>query len=234
MGTRETHLREIVKSKKYTVIDESSDRELRNALITSSYNEEIAEIYKSECTNQARDKGLGGVLDDYPRGFKKWDISARDILTEGRFHIELDEEQHFNRYRRITLMSCFYQKENVFSPEQLGQYKQFCEKFEGRCRHDGKFWSNPSADEQFGMASPRGDFSGNGSSRWKQRAFYDFLKDITQLTEKTPLIRISIYDTICINGDERLVGDLLESDQYMDYAPEILALIEKRLEWRRK
>ena len=74
-------------------------------------------------------------------------------------------------------------------------------------------------------------FDGNGSSRWKQRAFYDFLKDVASLVEGKPLIRISIYETVCVKSEDRCVGDLLDSDRYMDYKREILDLIEKRLEW---
>ena len=35
----------------------------------------------------------------------------------------------------------------------------------------------------------------NGSSRWRQRAFYDFIKDLNSVIRKVPILRISIYDT---------------------------------------
>jgi|GEM_PF-797021 hypothetical protein len=227
MGRRERHLREIV-STKYTVIEtaENPSQMLLDALEQSPHNKGIIEIYKSECTNQATDKGLGGMLGDYPREPGKWDISVQ----EG-FRIELDEEQHFNRYREITLNSRIYEREKIISPEQLKEYKRFCAEYEHRCPHTGGWWSNPSANMQFGMASMPRVFDGNGSSRWKQRAFYDFLKDVASLVEGKPLIRISVYDTVCVNGEWKSIGKLLELDRYMDYAQGILDLVEKRLEW---
>lgn len=176
------------------------------------------------------DKGLGGMLSDYPREPGKWDISVQ----EG-FRIELDEKQHFNRYRGITLNSCIYEREKIFSPEQLEEYKRFCTEYGHRCPHKGGWWSSSRANEQFGVASPDEDFSGNGSSRWKQRAFYDFLKDVVSLVEGKPLIRISVYDTICVNGEWKSIENLLKQNRYkparyMDYAQPILDLIDKRLE----
>ena len=231
MGRRERHLKEIV-STKYTIIEpsEKPGQMLLDALKQSFVNNEIIEMYKNECTNQAADKGLGGILIDYPRNPGKWDISVQ----EG-FRIEVDEEQHFNRYRAITLNSHVYEREKIFSPEQVDLYKEFCntDMYEQSCRCDGKFWSSASANNQFGMASLPRVFDGNGSSRWKQRAFYDFLKDVASLVEGKPLIRISIYETVCVNSEDRCVGDLLDSDRYMDYKREILDLLEKRLEWRK-
>ena len=58
-------------------------------------------------------------------------------------------------------------------------------------------WLNNSTEGHFGPSGPRGDLSGNGSSRWKQRALYDFMKDITQLDRQRPrLARIGIWDKL--------------------------------------
>lgn len=32
-------------------------------------------------------------------------------------------------------------------------------------------------------------------SSWRQRAFYDFIKDLNSVIRKVPVLRISIYDT---------------------------------------
>ena len=48
---------------------------------------------------------LGGVQENIPLKFEKWDIILKD------FAIELDEEQHFNRYRAVTLESYIYHTE---------------------------------------------------------------------------------------------------------------------------
>lgn len=46
-----------------------------------------------------------------------------------------------------------------------------------------------------------------GSSRWKQRAFYDFLRDVTGLIKGIPVIRLSIYQTF----KGKNVQDIIES-----------------------
>lgn len=221
MGRREDHLRAIIQSE-YTLVEpaETPGEELFRVLEQSPYNSVIIEMYG--------DKGLEGVLSDYPRRPGNWDIS----IQKG-FRIELDEGQHFNRYREITLNSRVYEKEKIFSPEQLEEYKGFCAEYERKCPKRKGWWSNASTNTQFGQASPDGDFSGNGSSRWKQRAFNDFLKDVASRVEGKPLIRVSVYDTVCVNGTERRVGNILRSERYMDYKQEIINLIEKRLEWWR-
>lgn len=41
----------------------------------------------------------------------------------------------------------------------------------------GKRWTNPSAARFLGEPNVPGDFTGVGAPRWRQRAFYDALKD---------------------------------------------------------
>jgi hypothetical protein len=53
-----------------------------------------------------------------------------------------------------------------------------------------------------------GDLSDNGSSRWRQRAYYDFIKDVTSSIKRIPILRISIYDKF--RG--RTIGDILSSN----------------------
>jgi hypothetical protein len=58
-------------------------------------------------------------------------------------------------------------------------------------------WTNTSTEAHFGSANSRGDLSGNGSPRWKQRAVYDLMKDLTQLNPgAAPLARIAIWDPL--------------------------------------
>ena len=62
-----------------------------------------------------------------------------------------------------------------------------------------------------------GNLSGNGSSRWRQRAYYDFMKDITSNIKNIPIIRISIYDkyrgktidNILGGNDNKIINDFL-------------------------
>lgn len=139
------------------------------------FSDEIYNVYKN----------LGGILDEAPVNIGDWDIDLKSCI------IEFDEENHFNRYRLITLNSKIYDNYINFN---VDEYKNYCKNYEKNCRTDGGYWRNDSSDRQFGISSPEGDFNGNGSSRWKQRAYYDFLKDIYSLITQTPVIRISIYD----------------------------------------
>lgn len=53
-------------------------------------------------------------------------------------------------------------------------------------------WANNSTEKQFGKPDDNGDFSQNGSPRWKQGAYYDFLKDYLFAISGVPIIRFSI------------------------------------------
>lgn len=169
----------------------------------SGYHDEIMRIYE---------KVLGGEQDNYPTGFKGFDIQLSEAI------VELDEEQHFNRYRKRTLESTFYPQNH--SNEQ---FKKFCEMNEGVCLDRaafGKYWRTHPSDLQFGESSPDGVFLGGhevrlGSSRWKQRAFYDFLRDVGQKISGYNLIRVSIYDEV----NKLTVGQLLELDVNMCSQP---------------
>ncbi len=59
----------------------------------------------------------------------------------------------------------------------------------------------------FVKSDDNGCLDGAGSSRWRQRAFYDFLRDVTGLIKETPVIRLSIYQTF----KGRKVYDIIES-----------------------
>jgi len=189
MKQRETNLISIVKQM-YRL--SSSPKLDKNSLNTAQYKE-LMSVYKA----------LGGRLDDIPIRFGAW-----DIVTDG-FIIELDEEQHFNRYRAQTLKSSLYEKWPYFDVES---YKNYCIKFEDICLKKAKrggYWSNSSTENQFGPAGDNGTFSGNGSPRWKQRAFYDYCRDLYSCVSRMPVYRFSIYDAINTNGQQINLGDAL-------------------------
>lgn len=144
------------------------------------YHNEMMEVYRS----------LGGVLNEIPIRFGGWDIVTPNFI------IELDEEQHFNRYRKQTLASSIYKNWKWFD---VTSYRSYCENFENICSKKaarGGYWTNSSTEGQFGKAGPNGDLSGKGSPRWKQRAFYDFCRDVHALVHELPVYRLSIYDEI--------------------------------------
>lgn len=61
-------------------------------------------------------------------------------------------------------------------------YRVYCSAKENRClRKAGSrgYWSSSSSVAEFGPAGEPGVLAGAGSPRWKQRAFYDFIKDLS-------------------------------------------------------
>ncbi|MBU3209044.1 hypothetical protein KPL31_11510 [Clostridium algidicarnis] len=59
----------------------------------------------------------------------------------------------------------------------------------------------------FGVAQSEGDLNGNGRPRCKQRAFYDFIKDILYITTG---ILVVIYDVFDYDDREYTLGDVLK------------------------
>lgn len=136
-------------------------------------------------------KNLGGKVKDPSLRPGSWDIQVDDVL------VELDEELHFNRYRLVTLQASSYERLPLFP---ASTYSGFCESKEPECLKCGRGqqrWMNSSTETHFGPSGKRGDLSDHGSSRWKQRAVYDFMKDLTQLNSNGPrMARIAIWDEL--------------------------------------
>lgn len=121
-----------------------------------------------------------------PRG---WDMQADQVL------IEFDEDLHFNRYRSLSLAT-------PWAPDLPWStlYGDYAMAMEGLCmkagRHGGK-WANSSSDRMFGGSDEKGVLEPLGASRWKQRAFYDAVKDAYALySPMVSLARVSIHDQI--------------------------------------
>lgn len=72
-----------------------------------------------------------------------------------------------------------------------------------------------------------GELTGNGAPRWKQRAFYDFVKDLTPLLLDILVVRISIWDSLKISGTEYSVGEILDK-KIMSIEKEFSELIQIR------
>ena len=160
-------------------------------------------------------KQLDGALAACPLQTGQWDMEIGDVA------VELDEEQHFNRYRLITLESTLYSAQSSFP---LGDYQSHCKLYERECLSKAAnrgYWSSDSTIKQFGPASPLGDLRPPGAPRWKQRAFYDFLKDLAPEITGTSVARISIWETVEVNKCPVRVCDIL--DRSMQVAVPILA-----------
>lgn len=189
----------------------SAEKVTAKLLSCSQYDNEILRVYRE----------LGGILQTYPVN----PVATYDIVLDGLI-IELDEELHFNRYRRITLNSKVYEDINSFP---LARYKEYCEIFEQRCLCAGSYggkWTNKRCEEQFGPAGENGDLSGNGSPRWKQRAFYDYQKDIGCILLGQKLVRLSIYDKIETENGFKQLGDILEYNR-TEYGEDLYRFISK-------
>jgi len=159
----------------------------------SELKPEIERVYRS----------LGGILPAIHLNLRHWDIEFDKIA------VELDECLHFNCYRTITLNSETYKRLPGFP---LKDYHRFCSKRAAECLRAGswgKRWSNKGSEAQFGEAAEPKDLSGNGSPRWKQRAFYDFVKDLSPLLIQVPVVRVAVYDTVLDAGRTKTVEDIL-------------------------
>lgn len=159
---------------------------------------------------------LGGVLDTPTLRPLGWDIPTTSGLI-----VELDEEQHFNRYRAETL--------NMSWAGDLPwrrDYLAYCAEFERvalKSHSGGGFWESDRSVAQFGAAGPRRSFEHGGSPRWKQRAVYDALRDAAARAGFVTLTRLSVYDRV---GASRL-GDALRGYSALDLH-ELHALITRR------
>jgi hypothetical protein len=159
---------------------------------------------------------LGGLLDA-----PVWRPGGWDIVFAERLAVELDEELHFNRYRATTLGASW-----AANLPWTGLYKRYCAQYERRCFEDGRRggrWSNASSSRMF-AGGPVGQLDGEGAPRWKQRAFYDALKDAgTRRELGFSIARVAIYDTV----DGVVLDDILEHGASVEPRA-VRALVEKR------
>lgn len=194
MGEKQKRLEGLL-GKVGSVTSGSLGKPSKSDIASSPYAEDVEHTYRL----------LGGVLPSFPLNLRRWDFEFENIA------IELDEQLHFNRYRRVTLESKIYRNLPAFP---LDAYRAYCARYETQCIRAGSYggkWSNKSCEKQFGVASPLKDLSGNGASRWKQRAFYDFVKDLSPLVIDVSLVRVAIWDSVEDGSVTRTVGDVLSA-----------------------
>jgi hypothetical protein len=153
-------------------------------------------------------RNLGGVQQAPTLRPGAWDLSFDGIL------VELDEELHFNRYRRVTLESHF----GATAP-WASEYLNACVRHESDCLRAGQWgarWTSTSSAGMFGRAAEAGDLaSAGGAPRWKQRAMYDAMKDAAALTlARVQVARLSVWDDV----ESVRLGDALKGRNVMDIA----------------
>ncbi len=121
---------------------------------------------------------------------------AWDLALAGGDVVELDEELHFNRYRAQTL-----ERSRSHGLPWHDAYLVLCQAHERECASAGSWgmrWTNSSCEAMFGPAGPAGDLRAvGGAPRWKQRAFYDAVKDAHAAAGTGPrLIRLAVHDDL--------------------------------------
>lgn len=118
-----------------------------------------------------------------------WDL----VLADG-LHVELDEEQHFNRYRALTLEPD-WAAVLPWAPD-YGRYAREREPACLRKARGGGYWSSASTEAMFGPADPPGVFARGGAPRWKQRALYDAMRDAVAASGAIRLTRVAVWDDL--------------------------------------
>jgi len=184
---------------------------IREDVLASRYFKLVVDMYRR----------LGAVLEDFPLNLRSWDMNLGNIA------VEFDEQLHFNRFRAETLTSGVYAELPQFP---LAAYQGFCARHEQACiragKHGGK-WTSESSEKQFGPSPSRGDLSGAGPARWRQRAFYDFVKDLSPLIIGVPVVRLAIWDEVLVNGRSVQFERLL-SETSSEARADVVALVQAR------
>lgn len=148
-------------------------------------------------------------------------VNNIQIKIDENKYLELDDQSHFNEYRLITLNSEIYNNCHLFNVEK---YKKMCERYQTNClkeagTKDG--WKTSTSEKLFLKSNTEKDLTKNGSSRWKQKAFNDFVKDVYAIENKINLKRISVWETIKDNItikqilDEELTAHYEELKKYI-------------------
>jgi hypothetical protein len=181
----------------------------------SIFEPEIKSVYQT----------LGGVLPAFPLNLRDWDMVFDGVA------VEFDEYLHFNRYRSVTLKSASYARLSGFP---MDAYERYCSEGEKLCLRNGGGggrWSNASCVTQFGEGALRKDLGGNGAPRWKQRAFYDFVKDLSPLLIDVTVVRIAVWDAVVDGVSTRTVEEILEAPSETSSAA-LAALVRQRASGR--
>jgi hypothetical protein len=229
MGEREGALRELIINAGFAVIDSNFNFDENRRKTTRATN-------VINCLD-----GAWKLLSDSapPTNASKqiWDIlldlnapKSGSILFKGRQYlaIELDEEQHFNRYRAATLASTIY----CYLPHfPFDAYSRMCVAREPGCiqkASHGNYWTSPPSAKYFGRAARPGSLRPPGSPRWKQRAYEDLRKDaLPLLVSNLSVVRLSVWDTLRAGS---LLGQILTEPGLPGcYTQDILSLIRSRM-----
>ena len=161
-------------------------------------------------------RALGGDAEDMvPFRPGVWDV----VLADGVI-VELDEEQHFNRYRRTTLAPDW-----ADGLPWASDYRAYCDAHEDAClrkAHRGGYWASPSTERMFGPADEPRVFGASGAPRWKQRALYDAMRDALAAEGLVRFARVAVWDELGGTTLARMLDDRVPPDH--DALAELVAL----------
>ncbi len=186
MGAQQDRLGEVLGAMGFNETDKPPRAKL--TAMSQPARQQVIELYHA----------LGGIHPDPQLTTGPWDSAY-----SGNLVVELDESAHFNRYRALTLKPEWAQRLPWRS-----DYLTYAAQFEDVCRNEGGwggYWTNDSTERLFGPPGPPRELDGAGSPRWKQRALYDAMRDITALDGGVRLLRLSVHD----NLGRVLLGDVL-------------------------
>ena len=194
MGRRQDNLRAMLVEAGAKVTDRGLPTMSIHAVEASGLLQEVGSVYRA----------LGGILPEPPARVGRWDAEIDGAA------LELDEMLHFNRYRGRTLRSAIYQHLGGF---RLREYRRWCDEHDVDCLKAGSYggkWTNRSCEKHFGPGGSQGDLSGPGAPRWKQRAFYDFIKDLAPVALGVPMSRLSVWQPIEYGSQRHSIGQVLD------------------------
>jgi len=141
-----------------------------------------------------------------------------------------DNENHFNRYRLISLKSDLY---SIFNFSWRDAYLRLSRTYEKDCLKSGmqeRIWDGPPlAQKHFGESEEPGDLSGNGAAGWKLNAYNDAQIDLYSRLLGYKLVRIPKYENLMIGGSLKMIDQLLLSPKESN-APGIAAWIKRKCE----
>lgn len=177
-GIRARTLEDSLRAAGYELVDKNDEDDAVTDDLPGEVRRAFVDVYRR----------LGGVLDLDDIAAGDWDFNLA-----GGLKIELDEFLHFNRYRATTLKVPW--AENV---AWSADYELYCTSFEYKCLQGTLpgMWATKSSEGMFGASDPIGVLGELGSSRWKQRALYDAVKDAFACHRNLAVARISVTDTI--------------------------------------
>jgi hypothetical protein len=162
-------------------------------------------------------RALGGDAEEFV-AFRPgaWDLALADGVI-----VELDEEQHLNRYRRATLEPAW--TDALPWASDCRTYSEQHEAAALRKARWGGYWASPSTERMFGAAAEPGEFAGGGAPRWKQRALYDAMRDAVAVSGAVRLARVAVWDEL----DGTTLGRALDGRAEVDPAA-LGALVARR------